>query len=100
MNQLLDGSPIVSLPIVLAANFVVGVGSGFLFFRSLLWNTRLMVGGGRISTAVALILSRFLLMGGLLTLAALEGATALLATALGVFVGRFFVLRAIRNGER
>jgi hypothetical protein len=96
---LFDGLPIVSLPILLAANFAVGAGAGVLFFRSLLWNTRLMVGGGRISTAVALILSRFLLMGGLLTLAALEGATPLLATALGVFIGRFFILRSMGTGE-
>jgi hypothetical protein len=97
---LFDGLPIVSMPIVLAANFAVGAGAGVLFFRTLLWNSRLMVGGGPISTAVALTLSRFLLMGGLLTLAALVGATPLLATALGVFIGRFFVLRDIRNGER
>ena len=56
---LFDGLPIVSLPILLAANFAVGAGAGVLFFRNLLWNTRLMVGGGRISTAVALTLVDF-----------------------------------------
>jgi hypothetical protein len=30
----------------------------------------------------------------------MEGAAPLLVAALGVFVGRFFVLRAIGNGER
>ena len=70
-----------------------------LFFRGLWWNTRLLVGGGGVSTAVALMLTRFLLMGGLLTLAAFEGAASLLAAALGVQIGRHFVLRAMRHSE-
>ena len=50
---LFDGMPIVSLPIVLAAHVAAGAGVGVLFFRGLWWNTRLIVGGGRVSTAVA-----------------------------------------------
>jgi hypothetical protein len=96
---LFDGMPIVSLPILLAAHVAAGAGVGVLFFRALSWNARLIVGGGRVSTAVALTLGRFLLMGGLLTLSALEGAAPLLAAALGVFVGRVFVLRSIGAGE-
>ena len=96
---LFGGLPIVSLPIVLAAHVAAGAGVGVLFFRALLWNARLVVGGGRVSAAVALTLGRFLLMGGLLTLAAFEGAAPLLAAALGVFVGRFLVLRSMGAGE-
>jgi hypothetical protein len=44
-------------------------------------------------------LGRFLAMGGLLTLTAFEGAGPLLAAALGVFGGRFLVLRAIAGDE-
>ena len=97
--HLLDGLPVGSLSFVLAAHFAAGVGVGVVFFRALWWNTRLMVGGGPVSTALALMLGRFLLLGGLLTLATLEGAAPLLVTALGVFVGRFFVLRALGKGE-
>ncbi len=100
MNLLaFDGLPVILLPFALAAHVLVGAGAGVLFFRSLWWNTRIMVGVGRVSTAVALLVGRFLLIGALLTLAALEGAAPLLATATGVFIGRCFVLRAMRNGE-
>ncbi len=92
--------PLDSPPIVLAAHIAAGAGVGALFFRALWWNTRIVVGGGGVSTAIALTLSRFLLIGGLLTLAAFEGAAPLLATSLGVFVGRFFILRAIQKDER
>ncbi len=98
--HLLQGLPPGWLPLVLVAHLGAGAGAGVVFFRSLLWNTRLIVGGGRVSTALALTLSRFLLMGGLLMLAALEGAAPLLATALGIFIGRFYVLRAAKTDVR
>ena len=94
----LDSLPPALLPVALAAHVVAGAGTGVFFFRSLWWNTRLMIGGGLVSLAVALLLGRFLLMGCLLTLAAFEGAAPLLASATGVFLGRFFVLRALRDG--
>jgi F1F0 ATPase subunit 2 len=101
MNQLLfDGLPVVARPIVLAAHLGAGAGVGALFFHGLWWNVRLIVEGARVSTSVALLAGRFLLIGALLALAALEGASPLLVAAFGVFIGRFFVLRAIGNGER
>ncbi len=69
---LFDGLP-CSPPIVLAAHFAAGVGVGVLFFRGLWWNTRLIVGGGGVSTAVALMLTRFLLMGGSADLGGVRG---------------------------
>ena len=99
-SLLFDGLPVVALPIVLAAHLGAGAGVGALFFRGLWRNARLIVEGGRVSTSVALIVGRFLLIGALLAVAALEGAAPLLVAALGVFVGRFFVLRDIGNGER
>jgi hypothetical protein len=99
-SLLFDGLPVAALPIVLAAHLGGGAGVGALFFRGLWWNARLIVEGGRVSTSVALIVGRFLLIGALLAVAALAGAAPLLVAALGIFVGRFFVLRAIGNGER
>jgi hypothetical protein len=87
-------------PVVLAAHVAAGAAVGALFFRALWWNTRIIIGGGAVSTAIALTLSRFILVGGLLTLAAFEGAAPLAASSLGVFVGRFFVLRSIGKDER
>ena len=43
------------------------------------------------------MIGRFALLGGLLTLASLEGALPLLAMALGVFIARFAVMRRIRE---
>jgi hypothetical protein len=96
---LFGGLPVVALQIALAAHLVAGAGVGVLFFRGLWWNARLIVDRGPVSTSVALIVGRFLLIGALLTRAALEGAAPLLVTALGVLIGRFFVMRAIGKGE-
>jgi hypothetical protein len=85
--------------IPLALHVAAGAGAGVLFFRGLWWNTRVLVDGGPVSTAIALIAGRFLGLGALLTLTVLEGAAPLLATALGIFVGRFLALRAIGNSE-
>jgi hypothetical protein len=90
--------PPALMPIVLALHVAAGAGAGALFFRALWWNTRLLVEGGPVSTTIALIVARFLGLGALLGLAVCEGAAPLLATALGIFVGRFFGLRSIAKG--
>jgi F1F0 ATPase subunit 2 len=101
MNLLSHGIwPVFAPPIVLTAHVAAGVAVGALFFHALWWNTRIIVGGGAVSTAIALTLTRFILLGGLLTLAAFEGAAPLVASSLGVFVGRFLVLRSIGKAER
>jgi len=79
---------------LLALYLAAGVAVGTIFFRALRWSARMLVEGGAASTALALALGRFLLMGALLTLAAREGAAPLLAASAGVLVGRFLVLRA------
>jgi hypothetical protein len=78
---------------------MAGAVVGVLFFRGLWWNARLIVDRGPVSISLVLIVGRFLLIGALLTLAAFEGAAPLLVTALGVLIGRFFVMRAIGKGE-
>ena len=83
--------------VVISTYAAAGAMGGAIFFRALWWNTRIIVGGSDVSKAVALALGRFGLMTGLLTMAALAGAAPLLATALGVFIGRLSALRSIRK---
>jgi hypothetical protein len=70
-----------------------GVIAGVIFFRALRWGASLLVEGGAVSTAFALTLGRFLLVGVLLLVAARQGAGPLLAASVGIFVGRFLVMR-------
>jgi hypothetical protein len=78
---------------ILLAHLVAGVGLGVVYFRGLRWNVRLFVRGRALGGSLALMAARSVLMIGLLTLAALEGAAPLLAVALGVLIGRFAVMR-------
>lgn len=81
----------------LAAHLAAGIALGTIYFNAVWWNARLFARGGRASTAVILIVGRLVLVGGLLTLASLEGAPPLLAVALGVFIARPLVLRRHRE---
>ena len=80
----------------LAAHGAAGFVLGILYFRGLWWNARLFGRGGHLPVSVALMIGRFALIGGLLTLASLEGALPLLAMTLGVLIARFRVMRTIR----
>jgi hypothetical protein len=62
-----------------AAHLTAGIVLGFLYFRSLWWNTCRFTGGGRV------------------TLASLEGALPLLMMALGVLIARSVVVRRVRE---
>lgn len=86
------GAMVLSLVLHLAAGFALGL----LYFRGLWWNARLFASGGHVTMAIALGLGRFTLLGGLLALAALEGAFPLLAMALGVLIARPLVMRRVR----
>ena len=70
---------------------------GVLYFRGLWWNARRFAAGGRATTTIALMIGRFVLLGGLLTLASLEGALPLLVMALGVLIARSVVMRRVRE---
>jgi hypothetical protein len=48
-------------------------------------------------TTIALIVGRFVLLGGGLALTSLEGALPLLLTALGVVLARFAIMRRVRE---
>jgi F1F0 ATPase subunit 2 len=77
-------------------SFAAGIVTGMLYFGGLWWNARLFTGGGSTRTMILVMIGRFTLMGGLLTMASLQGAMPLLTMALGVFVARFFVMREAR----
>ncbi len=89
--------PAWAMALSLCVHFAAGTGLGVLHFRSLWWNTRLFSSGGRVAASLLLLLARFTLLAGFLTLASLEGALPLLVLALGILSGRFAVMRAVRR---
>jgi F1F0 ATPase subunit 2 len=90
-----DSLPVGAMPISIAAHLIAGGAGGVLYFRGLWWNASLLSQGGRTAAAIILLVGRFALLGGMLTLASLEGALPLLVTALGVLIGRSAVMRSI-----
>jgi F1F0 ATPase subunit 2 len=96
----MDGQRVtVHLGISLACHLLGGMILGALYFSSLWWNTRLFERAGQISLLVGSMAARFLLLGGVLTAASLEGAMPLLATALGLLLARTAVLRRTRTAS-
>ncbi len=93
----LDHLPPWAALISLCAHLAAGSLLGLLYFRAVWWQTQRFASGGRLSTTIAMMIGRFLLLGGVLTLASLEGALHLLVTALGVLVARFAVMRQLRE---
>jgi F1F0 ATPase subunit 2 len=89
--------PTWAMLLSLIAHLVAGILFGVIYFRSLWWNARQFTGGGRLATTIAVMIGRFVLLGGLLTLASLEGALPLLVMALGVLIARSVVMRGIRE---
>jgi F1F0 ATPase subunit 2 len=89
--------PVWAVLLGLGVHFVVGLMFGALYFGTLWWNTRIFSLTGHAKTAATLMIGRFLLLGGLLMLTSLEGALPLLATALGVLLGRAVVMRRLRQ---
>ena len=79
----------------LSAHLIAGILLGLVYFRGLWWNARLFTAGGHAPTAILLMVGRIALLGGLLTLASLEGAAPLLAMALGVLIARALVMRRL-----
>jgi F1F0 ATPase subunit 2 len=80
-------------PLAMAIHLAAGIAVGILYFRVLWWNVRRLTGGGRVMTTIGLMIGRFVLLAGFLTLASLEGAPPLLMAALGVLIGRYVVMR-------
>ncbi len=89
--------PTWAMALSLVLHLGAGFGVGLLYFRGVWWNARLFASGGRVPTAIALGLGRFIILGGLMALAALEGALPLLAMALAVLIARPLVMRRVRE---
>ena len=81
----------------LAAHLGAGFALGIFHFRSLWWSACRFIGRGRVVATIALMIGRFVLIGGVLTLASLEGALPLLTMALGVLTARFVVMSRVRE---
>ena len=80
-----------------SAHLAAGLLLGSAYFASMSWQADRLASGGDLRTTVAMIVLRFLLLAGLLTLASLEGAVPLLAMALGLLIARFIVMRHLRE---
>lgn len=81
----------------IAVHLGAGLLLGILYFYGVWWNARLFASGGRMGTSILVMLSRIALLGVVLTLASLKGALPLLVTAVGILLGRFIVMRRLRN---
>lgn len=78
---------------MLAAYLATGLVLGAAYFTSLRWTIYRLASGRGMQATIAMIAGRFVLLGGVLTLASLQGALPLLLTALGVFIARAAILR-------
>ncbi len=98
MNYLsVNNLPTLALILIVLAHLGAGIVIGMLYFRSLWSNVRQLAGGGRVTTMIALIVGRLALLSVVLVLASLEGTGALLATVLGVVIGRAVIMRKVRQ---
>ncbi len=80
------------LPLYLIAGLLLGI----LYFHGLWWNVRLFTRTGQMRNALAVMVGRIVLLGGVLTLAGLRGAWPLLTTALGILLARLIVVQRVR----
>jgi len=81
---------------MLALNLAAGLALGTAYFVNLRWTSDRLAAGRGVPVTIAIILGRFVLLGGALTLASWQGALPLLLTALGVFIARAVVMRRSR----
>ena len=80
---------------ILTLWLVGGVLIGLIYFRMVRQSADLMLSGRRGAPwfGLALVLLRMVGLGGILIVAALQGAGPLLAAAMGLLIGRFAVMR-------
>ena len=92
--------PAWAMALSLAVHLAVGVAIGVVHFRSV-WSTaqRFSSGGGATTVIVSTML-RLAVVGGLLTVASLQGALPLLVMACGILIGRSAVMRTVGEAAR
>jgi F1F0 ATPase subunit 2 len=91
-----DSLPTWAMLLGLAAQLALGIVLGVVHFGGLWWNVRRFAGAGRVTTTIALMIGRVVLLAGMLTLAGREGVLPLLVMALGVTISRSLVMRRVR----
>jgi hypothetical protein len=100
-EQRVSSWSIDNLPVWAMLGFVAyvaaGIAVGTCYFRAVWWSARLFALGGRAATATALVIGRFILLGGLLALASFEGPLPLLVIALGILIARSAVMYRVRK---
>ena len=76
-----------------------GVMLGLLYFRLVQSSADMLLSERRNGPwlNVTLVLLRMVGLGGMLIIAAMNGASPLLAASVGVLIGRHFVMRAVRG---
>jgi len=85
--------------LAIAASLLAGFAIGLLYFLGIWWQARLFAARGGGLIMIALILGRFAILAGALTLASMQGALPLLMAALGVFIARPVVMRRVRETQ-
>jgi hypothetical protein len=78
------------------ASIALGLLAGTLHFSSLRWNTSLYACPGRVWMGGAMHVLRMATLGGLLTLAAVQGALPLLLVTAGLLAAGPVVIRVLR----
>jgi len=83
---------------ILALWLLGGWVLGLIYFRLVRHSADLLLSGRRGAPlfGVALVLARLAVLGGVLILAALQGAGPLLAASLGLLIGRWWMMRRVR----
>ena len=79
--------------LAVAGDLAAGIVLGILYFHSLRWSVSSFVEDGRAARMIALMLLRFIVLGGVLTLASVAGPLHLLVMTLGLFIGRSYIIR-------
>jgi hypothetical protein len=90
-----EALPAWAMLLGLPAYLAVGIVLGILYFRSVWRSACRFAGGDNAMTTIAMMIGRFALLGGLLTLASREGPLPLLVMALGVLIARSVVMRSV-----
>lgn len=83
--------------LAVAGDLAAGIVLGILYFHSLRWTVGSFARDGRTTRTIALMMLRFIVLAGVLTVASLAGPLHLLVMTLGLFIGRSFVIRRTRE---
>jgi len=98
MNALLfDALPLWAMGVSLMAHLSAGTWLGGLYFRSLWPITCRFTRGDHVARTIGMMIGRFILLGGILTLVSMEGAPPLLMVALGILIARPVAMRRVRE---